>query len=169
MPDLRLRALPALIFAVLVLGGCDPNLGTRGELNVNRVIKAITDQTRLQAGVPAAITCPDHVLLKQGAAFTCTARFSVGRVRFSVVQTDDQGHVHYVYQPYKILNTARLTLQLENQLSTTLHRPVAVICPQPVIERVSENFTCLSAKKDGTRRRIVVMQSATGPPLFEFL
>jgi hypothetical protein len=170
MPGLRLRALLGLVFAALALGGCDPNLGVHGELNINRVIKAITDQTRLEAGVPAAITCPDHVMVKQGAQFNCAAHFSVGHVRFTVVQVDAQGHVRYVFQPYKILNTSGLTLHLEQQLSTALHRPVVVVCPQPVVDRAGVNFTCLSAKKDGTRRRIVVTQTGTvSGPTFAFL
>jgi Domain of unknown function (DUF4333) len=164
------RTRHVLLFAAFVLCGCDPNLGVGSVLNVPRVIGDITRQTRLQAGVPAQVTCPEEVPLKRGETFTCDAHFAVGHVHFTVVQTDDEGHVHYEFEPYKTVDIPSLTLRLERMLERTLHRPVVVICPQPVVERPGVNFTCQSAKKDGSRRRIVITQTGLpNGPVITFL
>ncbi len=169
-PTLVPRARHVLLLAAFILCGCDPNLGVGSDLNIPRVIGDITRQTRLQAGVPAHVTCPDEVAVKKGETFTCDAHFAVGHVRFTVVETDDKGHVHYEFEPYKMLDIPRLTLRLERMLSKAVGRPVVVICPQPVVERPGVNFTCQSAKKDGSRRRIVITQTgAPAGPVITFL
>jgi hypothetical protein len=155
----------AVLLAALAIGGCDANLGVRGVLNLDKVTTRIARVTRRHAAVAAKIMCPDQVQLRKGAVFSCAARFPVGRVRIKVVQTDDKGHVRYEYPKYTMLDVPSVAVHIEHRLAHDEHMRVLVVCPQPVLERIGENFTCVSTAQDGVEHRIVVKQTGakTGP------
>jgi Domain of unknown function (DUF4333) len=80
-----------LASAVLLLGGCTPQIDT-AELE-----QQIRDELSSQTGVaPTSVDCPNDVAAESGGTFQCTAMADDGSIAtITVTQTDDQGNVRW--------------------------------------------------------------------------
>jgi hypothetical protein len=152
-PRARAALIAAVVPAILVLAACS---ATGKRLDTDQIERTVKAQFSEQTGVPvSAVSCPDHVDVKQGATFTCTATFSNGEQEpVRVTQTDGDGHVF-----------ARLTHlvvdKLQNAIEAKFARktgPVSVECPREIPQRKGNTFLCTVTDSGGHVGKVKVTQ-----------
>jgi hypothetical protein len=83
-----------LVGASLVLAACGSSESI-ATLNTAKIERAIARSSLAQRGQRAQVTCPSAVPQKKGVRFSCTAVVGSVSTRFTVVEQDESGHVHY--------------------------------------------------------------------------
>jgi Domain of unknown function (DUF4333) len=95
----KLPLIGAALAAVVALGACGSS-GSAGDdaerqLDTQKVERAIAQSSFTQRGQRPQVTCPANVPQHEGVGFDCKAKVGEVSTRFVVVQTDDDGNVHY--------------------------------------------------------------------------
>jgi hypothetical protein len=88
------RALFAVV-AIVSFGGCNFQFGT-STLNKDSIEKGILDGAKKQGVDAKSVSCPDNIVAKKDATFTCTLTLANGSKKdVKATQTDDSGNYRW--------------------------------------------------------------------------
>jgi len=124
----------SLVAAVIVIGGLVVGaiflFGTK-TIDQADAQRKVTDAGQELLGVaPEGVSCPADVEFQNGGTFTCTATVEGQDVKFTVTQTDDQGHVE-VTSDNKVVTVSAVEDDISSQVEAALED-----------QMISANTTC---------------------------
>jgi len=135
---------PLLVTAVLLASCGETTIdAAKGEKFIRGVVTE-------QAGVRvAAVACPDGLKARAGATFNCTVTGRDGSKGAVVAhQKDDKGNVN-VSAPF--LHVREAEAVMAGQISKQVKLAVTVKCPEIVVVKTGEQFTCTGTAQGRSR------------------
>ncbi len=113
----------AAVVGVIVLAAVVPKT-----LDTTKIETQMVSTTQQAAGgvAPTGLQCPDNVVAKAGATFTCTAQLDGQPLHYTVTQTSDKGDVTFESETFVVVATAQA--DLEKKVAQQAGVPVTATC-----------------------------------------